>query len=68
LPRIKASEIKVVKREIKEGKESMWLPRSWVQIIPPSPLYLLSNYGIEMSLILTIVGQNQSLDISGRKK
>jgi hypothetical protein len=48
-----------VKREIKEGKESMWLPRSWVQIIPPCPLYLLYNYGIGLGLFYIIVGQIQ---------
>jgi hypothetical protein len=46
LPRIKASEIKVVEREIEEGKESMWLLRSWVQL-PPGPFLTTRELGIK---------------------
>jgi hypothetical protein len=52
LPRIKASEIKVVEREIEERKESMWLLRSWVQIIPPGPFLSVRELRYCFELIL----------------
>jgi hypothetical protein len=33
------------------------LLRSWVQIIPPGPLFLLYNYGIGLSSFWITVGQ-----------
>jgi hypothetical protein len=45
---------KLTERQNKE----YYVLRSWVQI-PPGPLFLLYNYGIELRLIQHVVGQIQ---------
>ncbi len=63
LPRIKAGEIKVVEREIEERKESMWLLRSWVQIISPGPFlsFMIIYHENERLLMVQAFGLISSL-------